>query len=210
MKTVLAFILVMVVVSSCKTTYMTHSANFSGQKKQYDKILVVVRQKDKTIRIALENQITSDLKANGVEAASSIQAIQTESFDKQLTLEQLDELRSDLLQTGYSGVIVTNLIDTSQYTQVTTTAAYPTWGGYYWGWGAYYGYYPAGYWGTDRIQTGVDYVLESCLFDIREEGGNDLEWVGRFKIRDPSDLEKTMSKYSAELTEALMASSISN
>ena len=210
MRNLLYFMLILLAVSSCKTTYMTHSANFSGEKKQYDKILVVVRQKDKTIRIALENQITSDLKAKGLEAASSIQAIKTESFDKQLSLEQLDELRSDLLKTGYSGVIVTNLIDTSQYTQVTTTAAYPTWGGYYWGWGAYYGYYPAGYWGTDRIRTGVDYVLESCLFDLRDRDGTDLQWVGRFKIRDPGDLEKTMSQYSAELTEALMASSISN
>ena len=200
----------MLVLSSCKTTYMTHSANFSGEKKAYEKVLVVVRQKDKTIRIALENQIAADLNAKGVEAASSMEAIKTDSFDKELSLEQLDELRESLLNSGYSGAVVTNLIDTSQYTQVTTTAATPMWGGYYRGWGAYYGYYPAGYWGQDRIQAGVDYVLESCLFDLRDRDGNNLQWVGRFKIRDPSDLEKTIAKYSAELTEALMESSISN
>lgn len=200
-------VLVSLIFTGCATTYLQQSTNVSTQQKKYDKILVVHRETDKTVRIALENQIVNDLKAKGVNAASSIQAIKTVSFDKELTEAQLDQLVDTLLQQGYTGVIVTNLLDASQYTQVTPGATYPA---YYGGWNTYWDYYPMYQRQPDRVTTGVEYILESCLFDITDTQGDNLQWVGRFKLRDPSDLQKVTAKYSAELIEALMASSISN
>ena len=202
-------LLVVFVLSGCKTTYMTNSTNVSNEKKKYDKILVVYREGDMTGRIALENQIVKDLGARSVSAVSSIQIIKTDSFQKELSEAELDQLVTALLDAGYTGVLVTNLLDRSQYTQVTPGAVYGGYGGMYGGFGSYYGMYPMTYREPDRVTTGVEYILESVLFDISDKDGENLQWVGRFKVRDPSDLQKTVAKYSGELVESLMANSIS-
>jgi hypothetical protein len=87
----------------------------------------------------------------------------------------------------------------------TTTSYYPVRYGRY---GRYVGAYPMTSWEPDRLQTGVEYILETCLYDIRVNDGDNLEWVGRFKVRDPSDLTKVTEKYVKELVDALMESSI--
>lgn len=204
------FVLMVFVLSGCKTTYMTNSTNVSNQKKNYDKILVVYREGDMTGRIALENQLVRDLKAQGVNAVSSIQVIKTDSFEKELSEAELDQLVETLLSDGYTGVLVTNLLDKSQYTQVTPGAVYGGYGGFYGGFDSYYGMYPMTYREPDRVTTGIEYLLESVLFDITDNDGENLQWVGRFSVKNPSDLQKTVAKYSEELVTELMAHSISN
>ena len=203
-------VLATLILSGCKTTYMTNSTNVSNQKKKYDKILVVYREGDMTGRIALENQLAQDLRAQGVSAESSIQVIKTDSFDKELSDAELDQLVQTLLNAGYTGVLVTNLLDKSQYTQVTPGAVYGGYGGYYGGFGSYYGYYPMTYREPDRVTTGIEYSLETVLFDISDNDGENLQWVGRFSVKNPGDLQKTVAKYSSEVVAELMANSIQN
>ncbi len=203
-------VLAALIFTGCATTYMTNSTNVSNQKKNYDKILVVYREGDMTGRIALENQIVRDLAARGVSAVSSIQVIKTDSFQKELSEAELDQLVESLLSAGYTGVLVTNLLDKSQYTQVTPGATYGGYGGFYGGFGSYYGAYPMMYREPDRVTTGIEYILESVLFDITDKDGENLQWIGRFSVKNPSDLQKTVAKYSEELVTELMANSISN
>lgn len=197
------------VAVGCSSSYMTSSTNVSNEKKAYNKILVVAKTKNKTARIRFEDQVVADLAALGVSAASSLDVIKVESFDKQLTEKDLDKLRSDLVASGYDGILVTNLIDASQYTDVvpggTSTAYYPARYGRF---GRYYGYYPVTYWEPDQVRTGVQYILESTLYDMTDNDGDDLQWVGQFKLKDPGSINKTVEKYSKELTTALKESSI--
>ena len=58
------------------------------------------------------------------------------------------------------------------------------------------------------IEVGIEYTLESCLYDITVDQKDNLQWVGRFKVRDPESLVKTIEKYSKELTTALLEQSI--
>ena len=204
------FLLAIFALSGCKTTYMTNSTNVSNQKKKYDKLLIVYREGDMTGRIALENQLVQDLKMQGVNAVSSIQVIKTDSFEKELSEAELDQLVESLLAAGYTGVLVTNLLDKSQYTQVTPGATYGGYGGFYGGFGSYYGAYPMMYREPDRVTTGIEYSLETVLFDISNKGGENLQWVGRFSVKNPSDLQKTVAKYSGEVVAELMANSIQN
>lgn len=201
--------LLMFSLSGCKTTYLKQSTNVSKEKKPYNKILVVSRSKDKTARIKAEDQMVKDLAARGVKASSSIEVIRTESFSKEVTEEDLDNLRKKLIADGFDGVLVTNLINAEQYQDVipgnTTTAYYPVRYGRF---GRYYSYYPATYWEPDRVETGVEYTLESCLYDITDEDGDNLQWVGRFQLKNPSSLVKTIEKYSEELTNELMDQSV--
>jgi len=191
------------------TTYLKDSSNISKAKKSYDKILVVAKAKNKAIRIKFENQVVKDLAAQGVVAESSKDIIKIESFDEKVPESKIEELRIKLIQDGFSGVIVTNLINTSEYTDVlpggTSTGYYPL---RYGSFGSYYGSYQVTYWEPDDYKDGVEYSLESCLYDIRVDQKDNLQWVGRFKVRDPESLISTIEKYSYELTAALLDQSI--
>ena len=204
-------VLCSIILSGCSTSYLKTSTNVSQTKKSYDKIVVIARAKDKTTRITFENQLANDLSAMGVNASTSIEVINTNSLDKKLSEKELEMLVNSLKSNGYDGVIVTNLIDVSQYTDITPggvgTTYYPARYGRF---GRYYRYYPVSYWEADQVEVGVEYTLESCLYDLRDEQGDNLQWIGRFQIKNPSNLIKTINKYSEELTAALIEQSISN
>lgn len=210
MKNILhTFVLSFLMLLGCSSSYLTSSTNVSQEKKSYDKILVVAKTKNKTARIRFEDQVVADLGALGVHAASSMDVIKVDSFDKQLTEKDLDNLRNNLVASGYDGIIVTNLIDASQYTDVipggVSTSYVPTRYGRF---GGYYGYYPVSYWEPDQVRTGVQYILESTFYDMTDNDGDDLQWVGQFKVKDPRNINNTVEKYSKELTAALKESSI--
>ena len=194
----------------CGTTYLKNSSNVSKTKKKYDKILVVARAKDKVARIKFEDQVVNDLELQGVNAVSSINAIQTESFSKELSEQDIEKIRTNLVSDGYTGVIITNLVNTKEYTDVTQgsmgTGYYPMRYGRF---GRYYRAYPVNYWEPDQVEVGIEYTLESCLYDITVDQKDNLQWVGRFQVKDPSSLTKTIEKYSQELTTALINESIS-
>lgn len=199
----------MISMTACKTSYLKQSTNVSNIKKSYNNILIVSRSVDKTARIQSENQLVQDLAARGVNAETSIDVIKTESFSKEVSEEELEDLREALLEGGFDAILITNLIDTEQYQDVipgrTTTAYYPVRYGRF---GSYYGYYPATYWEPDRIESGVEYTVESCLYDLTVDQKDNLQWVGRFKLRNPSNLLRTIEKYSAELADELLIQSI--
>ena len=201
--------LVLLVLASCSSKYLTSYTNVSQERKSYDKILIVAIAKDLTARIRFENQVVSDFAAAGVNASSSIDVIKKESFDKKLTEAEIDQLRSTIKRAGYDGILITNLIDSSQYTDVipgnNTTAYYPARYGRF---GRYYSYYPVNYWEPDQVVTGVKYTLESVLYDLRVADTDNLQWVGRFLLKDPSSISTVVAKYSEELVTALMESSI--
>ena len=204
------YLLLCLFLTGCASTYLQQSTNISGVKKSYNKILVVSKTKDLTARLNGERQVVNDLKSKGVNAASSIDLIKTESFDKELTNQELDDLVQRLLAEGFEGVLVSNLIDASEYTDVIPgsmrTSYVPVRYGRF---GAYYGAYPATYWEPDRVEKGIEYTLESVLYDITTRDKDNLQWVGRFKVRNPSNLMKTIQKYSSELANELVAQSIS-
>lgn len=212
MKTPIAiFGLIIFLLSGCASAYLKESSNVSSTKKKYDKILIVAKAKDKLARMKFEDQVVKDFAALGINASSSMSIIQTESFAKEVTDEEIQKLREKLIQDGFSGVIITNLINTSQYTDVTPgstgTAFVPVRYGRF---GRFYGSYPVSYWEQDQVETGILYTLESCLYDITVKDQKDnLQWVGRFQVKNPGSLVKTIEKYSKELTDALIAESIS-
>jgi Fe2+ transport system protein FeoA len=198
-------------LTGCATTYLQQSTNVSNIKKNYDKLLIVSKSRDMTARIKTEQEMVKDLAAMGVKAESSIEVIKTESFNKELTEKELDALRESLVAKGYDGIVITNLVNAQEYTDVVpgspTTAYMPMRYGRF---GRYYSAYPATYWEPDRVETGIEYTLESCLYDLTIDQGDNLQWVGRFKVKNPTDLMKVIEKYSSELATELNAQSISN
>jgi hypothetical protein len=193
----------------CGSSYLRESTNVSNIKKKYDKILVVAHTKDKVARIRAEGLVVNELAIRGIVAESSVDAIKTERFSEEMTDKEIESLISQLLDAGFSGVIITNVINTEEYTDVipgsSNVGYHPEQYGRF---GRYYSYYPATSWEPDRIETGVNYTVESCLYDLTVAMENNLQWVGRFKLKNPSDLTEAIAKYSKELADALLEQNI--
>ena len=153
-----------ILLADCSNSYLRESTNVSSVKKNYDKILVVAHTKDKIARIRAEGLVVNELGLRGVNAASSVDVIKTENFSKELSEDEINTLISKLIEAGFSGVLITNVIDTEQYKYVipgVSNVGYqsPQYGRF----GQYYSYYPATSWEPDRIETAVDYTVESCV-----------------------------------------------
>jgi len=198
-----------ILLAECGNSYLRESTNVSNIKKSYDKILVVARTKDKIARIRAEGYVVNELSSHGVKAESSVDAISMESFNKEMSDEEVEDLVSKLLDAGFTGVIVTNVINREQYSEVipggSNVGYYPPRYGRF---GQYYSYYPATSWEPDRIDTGVEYTIESCLYDITVTEGENLQWMGRFKLKNSSDIVEAIHGYSKELSTALLEQSI--
>jgi len=203
----IAALVFLLLFSGC-SSYLTSSENIAKTKNSYEKILVVGRSKDKTARIKFENSVVAQLKENGVVGIASNGTMMID-LNKKYTDEELAGLKKTLMSNGYDGVIVTNLINTEEYTDVipggTTTTYVPTRVGRF---GRYLAYYPITTWDRDEIKSGTKYIFESSLYRLAETAGDNLQWVGRFEIKDPTSLEKSVNNYARDLTNALVKSSI--
>ncbi|MEO1011512.1 MAG: hypothetical protein AAFX53_09420 [Bacteroidota bacterium] len=191
------------------TSYLTSSENVSNAKQDYDKILVLGRSKDNTARLKFENQVVAQLKANGIEAIASYTVDGTKNLDRKFTDGEIQNVKSNLVSDGFDGVIITNLVNAQEYTDVIpgnvgTTYIPARYGRF----GRYYAYYPMTTWEPDQLVSGVKYVLESSLYDIKKANGDNLQWVGRFELKDPGSIEKTSTQYAKELVGALLEESI--
>ena len=208
--TILPCLLLSLLLSSC-SSYLTSSENVSNTKNDYEKILVIGRSKDNTARIKFENSVVSQLAEQGLNGISSYAANAMVNINKKYSDSELAALRKRLMSNGYDGVIVTNLINTEAYTDVvpdgTSTAYAPTRVRRF---GRYLTYYPVTTWEPDQLKSGTKYIFESSLYRLAEKAGDNLQWVGRFEVKDPSSLEKTVNNYATDLTKALVKNSISN
>ena len=166
----------------CGSTFMTQSKTVVDTKKSYSKILVISRGKNEISRSLLEQDIAKELKGHGVNAV----AYHKESgigvpVDVELTEAQLEDLKSQVIDGGYDGAIITHLVNVEEYRDLIPSGVYPSTDPNYYGqWGYYWNYYPV----YDFIAPGYTtektrFEVESALYDIRNTGGNSLHWLGR-------------------------------
>ena len=202
----LLFGIVAILIGGCGS-YLQSSLNVNGEKSAYNKILVVAKTKDEFARISFENQVETRLLEYGVNSVSSIEVNATRNLVDQMSPEKVEELRKNLVSQGFDGVIISNLISQEQYLEVVEgdVSGYP---GYYGRFGRYYGYYPSMYWEPDRLETGVRYTFESNLYDLKKTSGNNLSWIGRFKVSNPNNIKNSIDKYAKELAEVLLQEAI--
>ena len=131
----------------------------------------------------------------------------TRRVKEEISETEMVQIKQALLAGNFDGVIITNLVNREQYLQVVQgdATAYP---GYYGRFNRYYGYYYPISWEPDRLEAGVRYSFESNLYDLRMTEGNNLSWIGRFKVTNPDEIGKSIDKYANELVEVLVKEAI--
>jgi hypothetical protein len=193
----------------CSVAYLTQSRNYSGIKKAYSKIAVIGVSKSQLSRAQFEEDVAGMLLGRGVNAIPSFKSEIDIPMQEKLSTEEAAEINRQLLDAGYDGAIITNLVNASEYTDVipgnTYVGFYPVRYGRF---RRYVAFYPVMAWEPDRLITGTKYILESCLYALDDNDGDNLQWVGMFELKNPRDLNTVTVKYASELTEALLRESI--
>lgn len=209
MKKLVQFWVLSLLFSGCSATYLTQSRNYSGIKKPYTKIAVIGVSKSQLSRAQFEEDVAGMLISRGINAIPSFKSEIGIPMQETLSLEEAAAINRKLLDKGYDGAIITNLVNASEYTDVipgnTYIGFYPVRYGRF---GRYAAFYPIMAWEPDRMISGKKYVLESCFYALDSSDRDNLQWAGMFELKDPKDLNTVTAKYAAELTEALIRESI--
>ena len=207
----LGLLMLSLTFSGCGSSFMTQSETLSDSKNSYSKILVVSRGSNEIARSLLEQDIARELEKHGVSAV----AYHKESgigipVDVELTDAQFEDLERQVEEGGYDGAIITHLVNVEEYRDLIPAGLYPSTTAQNYGYFMYY-------WGFYRVYDiapgtsteGLRFELESALYNLRGTSSNSLQWLGRFKLEDPEDIQKATAQYAKELVSAMMKESIS-
>ena len=211
-------ILVLAVFASCSSIKVLDAWKSDTVADVRDNnMLVIARTSNKQARIAFESEITKQLTSSGYAATSSYSVLPANvNTEKELTDEQKTNFLNFLTNEGYNGVVLTVVKDYQESTRTTTD------GGYYAG-GTYSSYYPMYYGGfygyyshpysyssigsyspsTTTTSTIKTFVLETVVYDLDQNDGNQLAAVVTSKIEDPQDVTKNAQEYVKKITESL-------
>lgn len=171
-------------LAACTSTQVTSSwkANNSNITSTYNRIMVlgIIKQKDRTLREELENQLVSELKSKGYDAHSALQEYGPKAFDRLSEEAIAEKMKAD----GYDAVLTTVLLDKNKERNYTPgQVSYQPAGVYYNRFGRYYTtvydrVYTPGYY-----TSSTNFFLESNLYDTRY---GDLVYSVQTKAFDPS------------------------
>lgn len=204
------------IFSSCSSVKVLDSWKGDNISTIDDKnILVIARTDNNQARIAFENEIVSQLTANGRKATASFTQMPNLYPDKKISDEnQKKEIITMMRNEGFNAIVLTVIKDFQEQTRTETE------GGYYAGatiypryYRGFYGYYynPLSYstFGnyvpeTSRTYTSKIYILETVAYNLDEPEDKQLVAVVTSKIDNPSNLTKTAKEYVKAITKSLV------
>jgi len=208
----------LVAVSSCSSIKVVDSwKSETASSIKDNNILVIARTQDKQARIAFEQEMANQMRANGIKATESFRKFPNMLPDEKLNEEKLNNFKAFLENEGYNGIVVTVVKDMRESTQTSEQ------GGYYAGasyfpnyypayYGGFYGYYvhPMSYstygsyvpstYTTTTIKT---FIVETVIYDLEQPEEKQLVAVVTSQIEDPQDVTKNAQEYTKKVAESL-------
>ncbi|MCF6306557.1 MAG: hypothetical protein L3J09_01230 [Flavobacteriaceae bacterium] len=218
----IAYLIIALVLTSCNTTVDVLSVWKSKDVNELKgrNILVIARTADPVIRADFETSIANKFRAAGYKATESFTRFPKLDPDKEMTEERQKLIRDIFGYEGYDAVCISVLKD---YEETTTTTYYNDYmgmgmmgpyssfyPGYYGGFNSYYmhpySYSTFGnYYGSGSSYTSTDkmYVLETLVYNLEREDGDQLLIAATTKITNPKDAIKAADKYTEKIAESL-------
>ena len=183
------------------------------------KILIIARTDDQVSRQRFEQEIAERLRAGGVNAVESYKKFPAMQHNQKQTEESVNQRVQIIRNEGFRGVVLTVVKDMSKEIVTSETGGYVSggyypsyYGGYYGGFGGYYGRvyspYGYGYGGTyvpseTRTYTSETYNLETVIYDLDKEAGQQLQGVIAIDVTDPKSASKVAPKYADAVAKQL-------
>lgn len=210
MKKLSGLLIAIFLLTSCGSNYLKSYENVSKTKNNYDKIVVVGRSSDEMIRIKFENDMVQYFSEQGITAVASHTINETKNIARKLSNGEMDAMEKQLVQQGFDGCVITSLVDSQEYEEVipgNSNTNYYT--GRFGRFGRGYSYYPVTTWQPDQVREGVKYIFQSSFYQLSKAPGENLQWIGRFEVKDPYNIDKITNSYAKELVNSLNEESIS-
>lgn len=179
-------------------------------------ILVIARTNNTSARVFFENEIVSQLAKKNIKATASFSGLSSLNPNKVISQQEQKALKAQIQKQGYNGVVVTVIKDKENFTKtVTEDGGYQ--GGTFFGtypayYGGFYGYYndPMSYAtkgvykeSTATTYTTANYILETVVYDLEKQVGEQLVAVVSTKLEEPDAASSIVRKYVAEVIKAL-------
>lgn len=121
----LTALLLLVITSSCSGIKVLDAWKSDTVADIKDNnILVIARTENKQARIAFEQEISKQLRAEGYKATESFRDMPNFNHNEALTDTQKDNFKAFLDNEGYNGVIVTVIKDYQERTETTQDGGY--------------------------------------------------------------------------------------
>jgi hypothetical protein len=166
-----------------------HAEN--SNKKSINKVLVLAidNNKDRSIRVKLENHLVNDLIKRGIEASSSIEKYGPLFLSGLQESEALNKIKGQ----GFDAVLTVVLLDKEKEKHyIPSKITYTPYSMYY---RRFWGYYSTVY---ERVYEpgyyteNTNYFWESNLFDLSDKS---LIYSAQTKSFDPNNLETLADEY---------------
>lgn len=195
--------------SYAQETISSHTVG--NETKTYSKILVVVKAKNATRRIEMEDDIVERLKKKDINAVPSYGRLSDDLLKTRKNEEEALEAFVDTLRKNdFDGILVTSLVEASQSVEYNpgeyrTTRVPVRYGRF----GRYYGTTRVAVYEPGSVEKNQNLVLESLLYDLRGSSKeNSLHWIGKIQITDPVNFDKTSDKYAKTVVKKLTKEAI--
>lgn len=173
-----------VLMSACAGTQLTHSwVDDSRRGKPVSDILVigVTYKENEAVRRSFEDRFVAQLRAVGIEAVSSEDAI---SIPTDLKLEKDDILKA-VNKYNSDAVIITHVV--GKEAKEAYTRSDRSYGGYY----GYYGWIYGHTHGPGYTRTHTVVRLATNLYDVKTEK---LIWSGKSETSDPGSTRQAIDE----------------
>lgn len=205
MKPIIALIISGFLLSSCSNTMVVSSWKADKvPSSNYKNIIVlgIINQKDRSLRIELENSMVKQLRNLGYNAVSAMDKFGPKAFNK----VNEDSIASELVNSGFNAVITTSLLDKSkEHSYNPGNVRYQPMGIYYNRFGRYYTtiydrVYTPGYYTTQ-----TNFFLETNLYDLSTK---ELVYSVQGKSFDPSSASALSIDYSKAIVKDMKSKGI--
>jgi hypothetical protein len=209
-------IAIIILFSACSSVKVLNSWKADDADSVKDNnFLVIARTANTQARIAFENEIVKQLTERGMTATASFTKFPKLDPDKKLTEDDLNKVKTMLLEHGFNGVVLTVVKEEQELTKTVTD------GGYYAG-SNYYGFYPRyyngfyGYYGninsyttlgnyveqTTQTYTATNYILETVIYNLDAPEEKQLVGVVTSKLEEPENAATTAKQYVKAITKS--------
>ncbi|MBO6608046.1 hypothetical protein [Psychroserpens sp.] len=199
----------LLLLNSCSSAKVLNTWKADNIEEVRDNnLLVIARTNDKAARIVFENEIVDQLTKKGLNATASFTKIPDLNPNQELTEEKKKSFKSMIQNEGFNGVVLTVMKEKEELVKTEIEGAH------YEG-GTYYGYYPRYYGGLVRYYanptsyttlgnyveeksttyTAANYVLETLVFNLDKEDGEELVAVVTARLEEPDNASEAASKY---------------
>lgn len=178
--------------------------------------LVVARTDNTQNRVAFENEIVKQMESSGYKATASFTKFGNMKPNDPKSESNHQKLRDIIKAEGFNAVVLTVIKDYKEETRVQKEGGYYA-GGNYYGfypryYGAFYGYFydrmsyhTLGNYVEETITTSTSkiYILETTIYNLDEEGENQLVAVVTSQIDNPQKATVAAKEYVKKITASL-------